>query len=204
MESQIKVNTHWILASGSPRRQELLQTLMHDFAIIPADIDENVEPKWAPQNVAENLAVQKSLAVSQDYPDSLVIGSDTVVRLENEIFGKPQSDDQVRSMLKSLSGQIHIVETGVCISLNSQIQHRFTESTQVFFKELSNSDITEYIESQEPFGKAGAYAIQGLGATFIEKINGCFYNVVGLPIFKLNKILELHNYERNRKSNALG
>jgi septum formation protein len=204
MDSDSQFKSKWILASASPRRKELLRTLIQNFEVVPADMDEIIDPHWDPQKVAINLAIQKSLAVSQQYTDAIIIGADTVVRIDHHIYGKPQDEAEAYQMLKSLSGRVHNVETGVGISLNSEIRYQFTETTQVFFKALSEDDITHYIASQEPFGKAGSYAIQGLGATFIEKINGCFYNVVGLPIFKLNKTLEFHKYERNRKSNALG
>lgn len=194
----------WILASASPRRKELLQTLIHSFEIIPSHIEEVVQNHWPVNQVAQELAQLKALDISSKYPEASVIGSDTVVRLDSQIFGKPQDAQDASSMLNTLSGQVHTVETGVCVCQNGKTLHLFTESTNVSFHKISQTQIDNYILTQEPFGKAGAYAIQGQGSLFIEKINGCYNNVVGLPIFRLNQILELEDYERNRQSKAIG
>lgn len=195
---------NWILASASPRRQELLKILIQDFQVIPSEIDEIISADWSIDEIALELAKLKALEVSSKQQNSLVIASDTVVRVEDQILAKPENEQHAREMLELLSGRYHVVQTAVCIAQNSEIIESCAPKTEVHFKELSSSEISTYIDSGEPFGKAGSYAIQGLGSIFIKKINGCFYNVVGLPIFNLNQILEKLNYERNRKSNALG
>ena len=196
----------WILASASPRRQELLRVIMKDFEVIPTHVDEDIHENWPIEVIAENLAQIKgeALASQDSHSHDFIISADTVVRTQAEVLGKPSSPEDAISMLTLLSNQVHIVETGVCIFEGSQLIHKFTEQTQVEFKDLNEHEIQDYINSNEPFGKAGAYAIQGLGALFVKKINGCYNNVVGLPIFKLNEIIHRQNYERNKQSNALG
>lgn len=194
----------WILASASPRRKELLQTIINSFETIPSHVEEVVQDHWPVYQVAQELAKLKALDVSLKYPEARVIGSDTVVRLDSQIFGKPQDAQDASSMLNTLSGKVHTVETGVCICQNGKVLSSFTEATTVYFHKVSQTQIDNYILTQEPFGKAGAYAIQGQGSLFIEKIDGCYNNVVGLPIFRLNQTLELEDYERNRQSKAIG
>lgn len=177
---------------------------MTDFEVIPSHVEEIIDSNWETSEVAQELAHQKAQDVFKQHPDSQVIGSDTVVRLGATIFGKPQDEEEARTMLKQLSGHIHLVETGVCILRPQGKPQLFTEQTRVFMKNLSPEEIEDYIQTKEPFGKAGSYAIQGHGALFIQKIEGCYNNVVGLPIFRLNQYLEQDSYERNRKSNALG
>ena len=194
----------WILASASPRRQELLSSLMKSFEVIASHCDEIIDPSWPVQTVAENIACQKALHISNLHPRAFVLGADTIVRLDNTILGKPKDYNHAQDMLELLSDKNHIVETGVCISQGNQIIHQFTEQTEVFFKSLSLIEIQNYIDTKEPFGKAGSYAIQGQGAFLVRKINGCFNNVVGLPIFTLKEILRTEDYERNKQSQSLG
>lgn len=171
-----------VLASGSPRRQELLKLLYCDFKIIPADIDENFSDKCDPYEVAEKLAVKKAMSVKNS--SCLVIGCDTIVISDNNIMGKPQNSEQAFKMLSSLSGKIHDVVTGVCLCYKGK-SYSFKEVTNVEFYPLSDEEISAYIMTGECKDKAGAYGIQGLGSLFVKRINGDFYNVVGLPVSRL-------------------
>ena len=171
-----------ILASGSPRRQELLKLLYCDFEVIPADIDENVPDTCDVYNVAETLAVKKAMAIKNE--SSLVIGCDTVVISDNNILGKPENSQQAFKMLSSLSGKSHHVVTGVCLCYNGK-SYSFKEITKVEFYPLTDEEISAYIMTGECKDKAGAYGIQGLGSLFVKGIEGDFYNVVGLPVSRL-------------------
>jgi septum formation protein len=178
-----------ILASGSPRRKELLERLNIDFDIIVSDLDEDSIEQSKPDDFVEKLAYEKAKSVSMlTNKDSLVIGCDTVVVYNNEILGKPKNNEQAISFLKKLSGSNHQVYSGIAIidtkSNNKYLSH---EITDVYMKELSNDEIAYYIQTGEPFDKAGAYGIQGIGSLFIEKISGDYYNVMGLPLNKLYK-----------------
>lgn len=178
-----------ILASGSPRRKELLERLNIDFDIIVSDLDEDSIEQSKPDDFVEKLAYEKAKSVSMLInKDSLVIGCDTVVVYNNEILGKPKNNEQAISFLKKLSGSNHQVYSGIAIidtkSNNKYLSH---EITDVYMKELSNDEIAYYIQTGEPFDKAGAYGIQGIGSLFIEKISGDYYNVMGLPLNKLYK-----------------
>lgn len=192
-----------ILASSSPRRRELLSQIKVDFEIInPSDDAENPLPRGFcsnPEDFAVSNATLKARSAAEKAPkDAIVLGADTIVVLDGIILGKPENNDDARRMLSMLSGKTHKVMTGLCVTdcstgkLFSDI-----EVTSVVFKQLSESDIDSYIESGEPLGKAGAYAIQGLGSLFIPSISGCYFNVVGLPIFRtmqlINKILTPEN-----------
>lgn len=173
-----------ILASASPRRQELLKYAVKSFEIIPADIDETLPPDIPAESCAEYLAVQKAKAVSQEYPEAVVIGCDTVVICDGIIFGKPKDSDDARNMLRSLSGETHRVVTGVCLCRGQKLTS-FSEVTEVEFYSLSDEEIDSYIQTGEPFDKAGAYGIQGFGSVLVKGIQGDFFNVVGLPVARL-------------------
>lgn len=178
-----------ILASKSPRRKELLSFITEDFTIIPAVKDEVADETLPPEEYVRQLAVNKAAEVYENRENDCVIGSDTVVEANGEIFGKPKDAADAFRMLRTLSGSTHRVHTGVCVILNGE-KHSFTESTSVRFFELSDDEINAYIASGEPFDKAGAYGIQDKGALLVESIEGDYYNIMGLPAGKLNKLLK--------------
>ena len=173
-----------ILASASPRRQSLLHMVVPDFSVYAADIDEQLPAGLGADKAAEYLAKQKAAAVSADYPDSIVIGCDTVVVIDDRILGKPADQEDCRKMLRLLSGRTHQVYTGVALQ-RGEHSRSFTVCTDVRFYTLSDMEIDRYIATGEPFDKAGGYGIQGLGALLIEGICGDYYNVVGLPVSRL-------------------
>ena len=173
-----------ILASASPRRRELLELITTEFTVITSDVDETLPPGTHPRKTVEELALRKAKAVARNHPEDTVIGADTVVVLEDAILGKPQDSRDARRMLKQLSGRQHLVYTGVAVLSPREVQV-FSEETQVRFLPLTDRQIDMYIETGEPFDKAGAYGIQGRGALFITGIQGDYYNVMGLPICKL-------------------
>ncbi len=172
-----------ILASGSPRRRELLALAGFDFEVIVSEVEERVDSSLSPEELVISLAEQKAAAVALSYPERTVIGADTVVALGDKILGKPQDEENAAEMLRALSGKIHNVFTGVCIFENSK-SRCFFEKTQVEFYPLSNEEIAEYIASGEPMDKAGAYGIQGRGCVLIKGISGDYFNVVGFPVSK--------------------
>ncbi|MCI0348392.1 MAG: Maf family protein [Acidobacteriales bacterium] len=183
----------WVLASSSPRRRELLKLLLPDFEVLASDVDEVIQPGEWPEALVKRLAHEKALAVQRCRPAACIIGADTSVVCELDILGKPASAEEAKSMLWRLSGRTHQVLTGVCLL------HRETclvecSTTDVTFCSLSEQEIERYLKSGEPFDKAGAYATQGLGARFVERIDGCHFNVVGLPVsrvYQMMKRLEL-------------
>lgn len=181
-----------ILASSSPRRKELLAKLQTPFTVVTSHVNEEFEKNYSPEQVVLELATRKAKAVSREYPNSIVIGADTIVVHAQQILGKPKDRDHARSILEGLSGKTHSVLTGVAIIHAESIQ-TFYEKTDVTFWELSSKEIENYLNSGEPFDKAGAYGIQGLGSLFVKSIHGDFYNVVGLPISRLKKVLEEWN-----------
>ncbi len=176
----------FILASASPRRKELFSRIIEDFKIIPSSADETIPKNMSAFECAEYLAVKKASQVAENNKNSVVIGCDTVVIANNEILGKPSDEKNAYEMLKMLSGKVHSVVTGVCICYQDK-KISFSSVTEVEFYPLSDDDINQYIKTGEPFDKAGAYGIQGMGSLFVKKINGDFYNVVGLPVAELNK-----------------
>lgn len=181
-----------ILASGSPRRKELLKTAGIEFDVIPSGADENIEEKMSPAKTVETLARVKAEDVFIQHRDCAVIGSDTVVACGEEILGKPKDKAEAYRMLTSLSGKTHSVFTGVCIR-TKDVTAVFSEETKVTFYPLTENEIRAYIQTGEPMDKAGAYGIQGMGCTLVEKIEGDYFNVVGLPVAKtVRKLRELN------------
>lgn len=176
-----------ILASQSPRRQELMKYITNDFEVKVSEVDETLPKKMSPSQAVMYLSQIKAEPFRND--EDIVIGADTVVALGSKILGKPKDEADARNMLKLLSGKKHSVYTGVTI-LSSQYSVTFFEQTKVKFYDLSDRDIDNYIATKEYTDKAGAYGIQGKGALLVEKIDGDFYNIVGLPIGTLNKELE--------------
>lgn len=177
-----------ILASASPRRRELLGYVVPNFEIIPPDVDETLPEGIPAAKSAEYLAVKKAEHISELYPESVVIGSDTVVIIDGEILGKPADETDAYRMLKLLSGKVHTVVTGVCIS-KGESKRSFSESTEVEFYPLSEEEIRAYIATGDPMDKAGAYGIQGEGCVLIKGINGDFFTVMGLPAARLKREL---------------
>ncbi|MGE5329765.1 MAG: Maf family protein [Deltaproteobacteria bacterium] len=183
-----------ILASSSPRRKELLEQLGLEFRVISSNVDETTEEE-NPYRLAEKLAEIKAREVARNLePGYLVVGADTIVCLESEVLGKPRDEAEAIGMLKKLSGNTHRVITGVAlIQPNSDRSIVFHEETLVKFKKLTDEEIRSYIRTGEPMDKAGAYGIQKIGAILVEKIDGCYFNVVGLPLTRLTEKLKEFN-----------
>jgi septum formation protein len=174
-----------ILASDSPRRRDLLRQAGFEFEVHPSQVTEGEPaPGEAPAQFARRAARLKALDVaSSSEPGSLILGADTVVVINGQILGKPGGPHEATRMLRLLSGQTHQVITAVClIRAPDQIEALSHETTFVTFRELDGDEIRSYIESREPFDKAGGYAIQGLASKFVTRISGCYFNVVGLPV----------------------
>lgn len=171
-----------VLASASPRRQELFSLVNIPFTVVRSEVEEiHLEN---PSETVTVLALKKAEDVAKKVSEnSIVVGADTIVFLENEILGKPENEEEAKKMLKKLSGKTHTVFTGFAI-LHKAKKVVFCEKvqTEVKFKELSEVEINFYVQTGEPLDKAGAYGIQGIGSIFIEKINGCYFNVMGFPL----------------------
>jgi len=191
-----------ILASQSPRRKELLEHAGVDFKIVPADIEERLMPSEMADDYVRRLSREKAQFVSKHNPGIWVIGADTTVVMGNTILEKPESEDDARKMLKTLSGRSHIVYTGFTICYREdtksgcQREERVITSsvkTDVLFKSLTDQEIEWYVSTGEPFDKAGGYAIQGLGAFMVKSINGSYSNVVGLPVCEVIELLMAEN-----------
>jgi septum formation protein len=172
-----------ILASASPRRKQLLNMIDIDFEVIPSDVHEDFNIDLNHEDFVQHYAREKSLDIAEKYPDHLVIGADTIVVLDSKILGKPKDEADSFNMLKSLSGRTHTVYTGVSLNhINEKISDTFFEQTQVSFNELSDSVISYYINTYKPLDKAGSYGIQDWFAINVNRIDGCFYNVMGFPL----------------------
>lgn len=183
-----------ILASASERRKELLKRIVDKFQIVVSDFDENkIKFQGDCGSYVVELAKGKALNVAStlNAQENMIIASDTVVFLDNKVLGKPKNEQEAYNMLKSLSGKIHQVYSGIAIynTITKEIVTDYV-CTEVKFSNISDETILKYIESGEPMDKAGAYGIQGYGGIFVEKINGCYYNVVGLPLNKLYFLLK--------------
>lgn len=172
----------WILASRSPRRHSLLESLGFRFDIVAADVDETPAPGMAPVQVAVDLARRKAMAVAASWPTRKVIGADTIVVLDGRLLGKPDDAADARAMLRALSGTTHEVITGVClVHASSGVAEEGAERTRVTMRPMSDEEIEAYVASGESFGKAGAYAIQESGDRFVSALVGPYDNVVGFP-----------------------
>lgn len=180
-----------VLASISPRRKALLKSIGLDFDIIPSNIDENIEGKTFSYEIIETIALEKAVNVSEkiDCP-AIIIAADTVVVIDDNILGKPKDQEDAEKMLKMLSGRVHNVVTSIAI-IDTETNHSEVESvtSEVEFKELSYSEIKNYINSQESLDKAGAYGVQGKASIFIKSVKGCYNNVVGISTYKLAQML---------------
>ena len=182
-----------ILASASPRRKEILQNVNLKFKIETSDVDEQILENEQPISLVLRLALEKGMSISNKYPQALVISADTVVSEGGQILGKPKDEHEAKEMLSRLSGKTHQVITGISLihSSNSKKIIDYVVS-DVKFKQLSQDDIQNYINTNESLDKAGAYGIQGYGAVLVEEIKGDYFNIVGLPISKLSDLLKMH------------
>jgi len=180
-----------ILASISPRRENLLRMIGFDFEVVNSQVDEQSEVYTIPEVHVLELAQKKALKVAEKIDGGLIIGADTVVVLNNQILGKPKDAKQAKEILQQLSGKTHEVYTGFAIveKPSGEMLSEFVK-TLVSFRKLADEEIDRYIQSGSPFDKAGGYGIQDQGALFVQKIDGCFYNVMGLPVTKLYQALE--------------
>ena len=178
---------HLILASASPRRKELLSLFHIPFTVRVADIDETMDPSKAPFDEVARVSRLKAEAVPHEEGD-IVIAADTIVVCEGRVLGKPRTEAEAMEMLRSLSGRDHQVMTG-CTVIAPTGRRTFTEVTDLHFRELSDAEICRYVASGEPMDKAGAYGIQGGAALFCQRLEGDYYNVMGLPVCRLGQVL---------------
>lgn len=177
-----------ILASGSPRRRELLAGLGWNFEVIPPQVDEKKIDGEPPAELVKRLAEEKVSSVASRFLGNWVLGADTVVALEGRILGKPKSEGEAAEMIAELSGRTHSVFTGVALIAPDGRKLINAEETRVTFRPLEKEDILAYIALGESMDKAGAYAIQERGTLLVERIDGCYFNVVGLPLFRVSQM----------------
>lgn len=178
-----------VLASGSPRRKELLETLGLEFSVVPAKGEEIAPEGAGPAETVMALSRAKAAEVAKSYPASLVIAADTIVWAEGRILGKPKSEDEAKAMLHMLSDNTHEVYTGVALMLGDK-EAVSAECTKVFFRRLDDTEIDRYVATGEPMDKAGAYGIQGRAALMVKRLEGDYFNVMGLPLCRLGQMLE--------------
>ena len=191
-----------ILASGSPRRRILLKQIGLRFSVHPSRVVELLDPRISPVQNAKRIALEKAVDVARHYRKGIVVGADTIVVLGKKILGKPRTSSEAKKMLQLLSGKQHLVFTGLAlVDIESGKNMVEMQRTAVTFRRLSKKEIDGYVASGSPMDKAGAYGIQDdYGAVFVEKINGCFYNVMGFPLAKFFVALgkfRLHVHNRN-------
>ncbi|OUV06006.1 MAG: septum formation protein Maf [bacterium TMED80] len=179
-----------ILASKSPRRAEILSMIGVNFKVAPSKIEEQINPKIEQNEIAINISKAKAETISHKYPNDIIIGADTIVVFNEAIFGKPKDKNESKKMLKALSGNSHKVITGVTI-MNKKlgIVKTFSEVTEVFVKKIPTKQIEFYVNNYNTLDKAGSYGIQEWFSVWIKRINGCYFNVMGLPVSKLYKCL---------------
>jgi septum formation protein len=188
--SNIARNKTLILASNSPRRKELLRQVGLDFRVDPADVDESILAGETPEGYAVRVALEKARVASARAGTGIVIAADTIVVLDGEILGKPADPADAERMLKLLSGNVHRVITGLVVMDAATGKARTdTSITRVWFRSLALQEIISYVATGEPLDKAGAYGIQERGALLVDKIDGCYFNVVGLPLSLLGELL---------------
>ena len=179
----------FVLASASPRRKDLLAAAGYEFTVLPSDADETLPASCGAEEAVKLLAERKALSVVPLVPGTVVLGCDTVVAIGNEILGKPETADEAAAMLRRLSGKVHTVYSGVCVSDGTRTEV-FSAKTDVTFFSLSEETIRSYIATEEPFDKAGGYGIQGFGSVLVKEICGDYCNVVGLPLNRCARVLE--------------
>jgi septum formation protein len=180
-----------ILASASPRRKELLKRIGLKFKVDPSSYEENISSELEPHELAKSLSLEKAKLVAKKHMNALVIAADTFIVFEGKILGKPRTETEAKEMLETINGKLHSVITGFTIidTENNKALSKAVE-TKVYIRKLSSNEIDAYVESKEPLGKAGAYAIQGLGSVIVEKIEGDYFNVIGLPLSALTESLK--------------
>jgi septum formation protein len=176
-----------ILASASPRRRELLRLIGVEHEVRPSNIDETMHVGETPRGHAERLAREKAQTLHATNADAVIIGSDTIVVVDNDVLGKPADRAQAAAMLRRLSGRSHVVITAVAVCWGEQLVCE-AEEVEVTFRALSDREIEQYIDTGEPMDKAGAYGIQGYGATIVERVNGDYFAVMGLPLNRLTRL----------------
>ena len=186
-----------VLASQSPRREQLLKMLGLRFDVVPANVDETYRRNENAKAHAERLAREKALAVAALRPDALVIGSDTVVVLDRKVLGKPRDAEEAVTMLLRLQGRTHRVETGIAVATPDRLLLSGVESVRVHFRSFDRTIAEEYVRTTEPMDKAGAYGIQGYGAAVVERIHGDYFAVMGLPIGRLLALLQAAGWRYN-------
>lgn len=180
-----------ILASGSPRRKRLLEPLFEDLVICPSDFEENNSEKISPVKLAKKHALGKARDVAKKFKNGIVIGADAFVVLNGEVLGKPKNEKDAFLMLKKQNGKWTKVITGVAvIDIENRKEYVETETTLVKMNKMTDREILDYIKTKDPMDKAGSFGMQDKGAVFVEKINGCYSNVVGLPLPRLRKMLK--------------
>jgi septum formation protein len=179
-----------ILASKSPRRKEILSSIIDEFEIVESDYTEDITLDMPPDELAMYLAKGKALDVAKNN-QGIIISADTFIVLKNKVLGKPKNEEDAIKMLKMLSGKKHVVYTGIAL-IDTENNHikQGVEKTSIHFRKLTDAEIIKYVKTKEPLDKAGSYAIQGKGMILISKINGCYTNVIGLPVNLLKKLLE--------------
>jgi septum formation protein len=187
---QVKDGDSIVLASESPRRVDILRTLGISFSIIPPDIDETKLKDETPQEFVARISYEKANKVGQHFPDKWVIAADTIVVLKGKVLGKPKNERDAFNMLRTLRGKWHKVITGYCVlNLLKNVVYRDIVETKVFLRHMTDDEITRYIKTSEPMGKAGSYAVQGKGGYMVKEIKGSYTNVVGLPICEIAEAL---------------
>lgn len=185
-----------VLASASPRRQELITLLGLPVQILPSRVDEDTPDYWTPTEIVEGLSIRKALAVKSEMTETseghlIIVGSDTIVVLNGNVMGKPRDAEEAEQMLHQLSGQVHKVYTGItCIRVSDAKTVTSHRITKVRMRQLTEGQISRYVATGEPMDKAGAYGIQELGSVLVDSIEGCYFNVVGLPLSLLSVLLE--------------
>jgi septum formation protein len=177
-----------VLASASPRRRELLAQAGYSFDVVPADIDETRHTDEAPAGYVQRLALEKARAIHALHPGAIILGADTTVVLDGQVLNKPRDQADAERMLRALAGRVHQVHTGIAVVSGAAEQHHI-ETTSVFFSEIAESDLQVYLATGDSLDKAGAYGIQGYAARWITRIEGDFFNVVGLPIAATVRLL---------------
>ncbi len=184
-----------ILASGSPRRRQLLTGLGVEFEAISMDVDESFDKNMDVDEIAKSIASKKAYAAADNHNDCAIIAADTIVVMDDMILEKPKDRQDAIDMLKMLSGRWHEVHSGVCIIFEGEVTV-FSQVTKVHFMELDSSTINWYVDTKEPMDKAGAYGIQGYGAVLVDRVDGDFYNVMGFPISKImSELARLNIYD---------
>ncbi|MBP8625675.1 MAG: septum formation protein Maf [Syntrophorhabdaceae bacterium] len=186
----VKEGDSIILASESPRRVDILRSLGVSFSIIPPSINERQKKDESPKDYVSRVSFEKAISVGEHFPEKWIVAADTVVVYKNRIMGKPKNEKDAFRMLKTLGGRWHKVMTGFCVvNISKGITYRDIVETKVFLRDMSDDEILRYINTSEPLGKAGSYAVQGKGGCMVKEIKGSYANVVGLPICEVAEAL---------------